>query len=183
MDEKTLRVTAYFTNPELFQEAAAELTRSGHKPDCFLPWPLHGLDANLGLKRSWIGRPVLAIILIGMAIGLHLCWFTQVQDYPLNVGGKPFFAWPTFVVVILETGLLGGALVNMALALHTSKLMPDPGTRLINDRITDDLFCLVVPVLPLEQPQHIVDRLVTIGAEQVEVQGSAYAEERRPAHA
>jgi hypothetical protein len=38
-------------------------------------------------------------------------------------------------------------------------------------------------VLPLEQPRQIVDRLVVLGAEQVEVQGTTAADDRKASHA
>jgi hypothetical protein len=177
MDEKTLRISALFPDPGSFQEAVAELVRSGHRPHCFTPWPLHHLGTTLGLKRSFLGRPVLAAILAGCALALHLSWFTQAQDYPLNVGGKPFFAWPTFVVVILETGLLLGALTTMALVFQTSRLLPDPFTRLIDDRITDDRFCLVVPLLPQDDSAAILARLSALGAETATLSGTTVAVE------
>lgn len=183
MDDSIMRVTAFFESPDRFQHATGEFIKSGHAPECYMPWPIHGMDATLGLKRSWVGRPVLAIVLIGFALGIHLCWFSQSQDYPLNVGGKPFFAWQTFMVVILETGLLLGSLANMGLALHTSRLMPDPQTRLINDRITDDLFCLIIPVRAQDNAEAIRTQLLSLGANEASVRGSVIAGERKPDHA
>lgn len=161
------QVNAIFADEAQFTAAVSDLVKAGRKPECYMPYPIHGFDQVLGLKRSFIGRPVLTVILIGFFIAINMAWFTQAQDYPLNVGGKPYFAWQTFVVVTLETGLLLGALVNMALAMHTSKLMPDPVTRLIDDRITDDRFAVVVPVSG--DAKSVANRLLAHGAEHAEV--------------
>jgi len=164
-------VAGYYRDVSRFSEACGAATAAGHKPEAFTPWPVHGLDAKLAIVRSTLGRPVLAVILIGFALGLHLCWFTQSQSYPLNVGGKPYFAWQTFVVVILETGLLLGALANMGVAMHMCRLLPDPFTRLINDRITDDTFALVLPILAGKNAEVLSTWLREQGAEEVQVLG------------
>ncbi|MBA3700881.1 MAG: DUF3341 domain-containing protein [Planctomycetes bacterium] len=177
-------VAGYYRDVSRFSDACGAATAAGHQPEAFTPWPVHGLETKLGIPRSTLGRPVLAVILVGFALGLHLCWYTQYQDYPLNVGGKPYFAWQTFVVVIMETGLLLGALANMGIALHLCRLLPDPNTRLINDRITDDTFALVLPIMAGKDAEGLSTWLREQGAEEIQVLGvaeTAAAEE--PVHA
>lgn len=140
-------VAGYWRDQSSFVAACGAAIAEGRKPHAVTPWPVHGLDQVLGIPRSLLGRPVLTVIMLGMALGVWLCWFTMAQDWPLNVGGKPFFSWPTFVVVIMETGLLFGALANLGLGFHTSRLLPHPNTRLINDRLTDDTFAIVLPAV------------------------------------
>ena len=166
-------VAGFYLDQERFVSACAAARKAGHQPIAFTPWPVHGLEHVLGIKRSLIGRPVLAIILIGFAIGMHMEWFTMSQNWPLNVGGKPYFAWPTFLVVALETGLLFGALTNFALAFHTCKLMPDPDTRLLNDRMTDDTFTLVLPVRAGETAESLSAWLRANRCDDVDVRGAA----------
>jgi hypothetical protein len=164
-------VAGYWRDQSRFTEACAAATVAGLKPEAFTPWPVHGLEARLGIPRSTLGRPVLTVILIGFALGLHLAWYTQYLDYPLIVGGKPYFDWRTFVVVIMETGLLLGALANMGIALHLCRLLPDPHTRLINDRITDDTFALVLPLSADKTAEGLSGWLREQGAEEVQVLG------------
>lgn len=138
-------IAGYWRDQSSFVDACRAAVAEGRSPHAITPWPVHGLDQVLGIPRSLLGRPVLTVILLGFALGTWLCWYTMSQDWPLIVGGKPYFAWPTFVVVIMETGLLLGALVNFALGFHSSRLLPHPNTRLINDRLTDDTFAIVLP--------------------------------------
>ena len=172
-------VAGYYRDQSRFSEACGAAMAAGHQPEAFTPYPVHGLDATLGIPRSLLGRPVLTVILIGFCLGLGLAWYTQSQDWPLNVGGKPYFAWQTFVVVTLETGLLLGALANMGIALHLCRLLPDPNTRLINDRITDDTFALVLPITATKSAEQLSEWLRAHAAEEVQVLGiiSASAEE------
>ncbi len=171
MVEATSIIAGYYRDQQTFSDACGAATAAGHKPQAFTPYPIHGLEAKLGISRSLIGRPVLTVILLGFALGLFLCYFTQYQNWPLNVGGKPYFAWPTFVVVILETGLLLGALTNMGVALHMCRLLPDPFTKLINDRITDDTFALVLPLANRAEADSKSNWLKSHGAEEVQVLG------------
>jgi hypothetical protein len=173
MVDATPIVAGYYRDQQRFSDACGAATAAGYRPQAFTPYPVHGLEAKLGIPRSLIGRPVLTVILIGFALGLHLCWYTQAQDWPLNVGGKPYFAWQTFVVVIMEIGLLLGALANMGLALHFCRLLPDPNTRLINDRITDDTFALVLPLDAGQSAEAMTSWLMQHGAEEAQVLGIA----------
>ena len=177
-------VAGYYRDVSRFSDACGAATAAGLQPEAFTPWPVHGLEHRLGIPRSTLGRPVLAVILIGMALGVHLCWYTQYLDYPLIVGGKPYFDWRTFVVVILETGLLLGALANFGLALHLCRLLPDPNTRLINDRITDDTFALVLPIAEGKNAEGLSNWLREQGAEEVQIIGVVEAlPAKEPAHA
>lgn len=183
MGEAKPIVAGYYRDQQRFTDACGAAVAAGYQPEAFTPYPVHGLDATLGIPRSLIGRPVLTVILIGMLLGLNLAWYTQSQDWPINVGGKPYFAWQTFVVVILETGLLLGALANMGLALHYCRLLPDPNTRLINDRITDDTFALVLPIAADKDAAFLSAWLRAQGAEEVQVLGIMTATPvEEPAH-
>jgi Protein of unknown function (DUF3341) len=184
MSEANPIVAGYYRDQSRFTEACGAATAAGLKPEAFTPYPVHGLEHKLAIPRSLLGRPVLTVILIGFCLGLHLCWYTQYQNWPLNVGGKPYFAWQTFVVVIMETGLLLGALANMGLALHLCRLLPDPNTRLINDRITDDTFALVLPASAGKDVASLSTWLREQGAEEVQVLGIIQPTSvEEPAHA
>lgn len=167
-----LSVAGYYRSQAAFTAAAGAAVREGRAPLAFTPYPVHGLDAILGIKRSLLGRPVLTVILVGFCIGLHMCWFTMSQDWPLNVGGKPYFAWQAFMVVALETGLLFGALANLLIAAHLCRLFPSPQTTLPNPRMSDDTFALVLPLTAAADAAALAAWLSSHGAEEVETYGA-----------
>jgi hypothetical protein len=135
-----------YTDADAFLAACRAARGRGLAPQAWAPYPVHGLEDALGLERSWIGRPVFATILVGFVVAFAGLYHLGVIDYPINVSGKPFFAWQTFVVMTLEVGLLLGALVNMAVAFHACRLLPLPETALVDARQTDDRFLIALPV-------------------------------------
>lgn len=139
------QVAALVRDPHDFLAACRKARDKGFKGlDAYCPYPVHGFDEALGLKRSFIGRPVLAMLILGAVAGFMLQWFTMKADWPINLGGKPFNSWPQFVVITFEMGILAGALVNMGLAFFTADLGPRLRTELFRDDLTDDTFALIV---------------------------------------
>ncbi len=127
--------------------AAAGAAREARFPGltAFTPWPVHGFEDVMGHPRSLIGRAVLVAVLLGAAGCLHFFVSSSVQEWPINVSGKPYFSPQFWVVPIMETALLAGALVNLLACFHACKLVPGD-MQVVDPRLTDDQFCLVLPV-------------------------------------
>ena len=101
----------------------------------------------MGLRRSWIGRPVLFLLLFGAFAGFMMQWWMMKQDWPQSIGGKPYNSWPAFVVITFESGILLGALGNLLICLLLAcKILPTTKTVLPDPKLTDDTFCLAIPV-------------------------------------
>lgn len=87
---------------------AARATRdAGYKrTDAFSPFPIHDIDEALGIKRSIL--PVLVFFggITGLLLGIALQVFVHYIDYPLNVGGRPYLSWPSFVPPAYELTIL-----------------------------------------------------------------------------
>ncbi len=112
--------------------------------DVFTPFPVHGLDKALGMKRTRI--PVAGFICgaIGGLLGfLFQAWVFTV-DYPLVFGGKPYLSVPSFIPVTFEMTILFTALGVVSGLLIRSRLRPVKKFEPINDRITDDRFVILV---------------------------------------
>ena len=127
--------------------AAASAARDARFPGltAFTPWPVHGFEDVMGHQRSYIGRVVMVAVLLGAAGCLHFFVSSSVMEWPINVSGKPYFSPQFWLVPILETALLAGALVNLLACFHACKLVP--GDLAVADpRLTDDQFCLLLPI-------------------------------------
>ena len=135
---------AFLDEGSLLKAIAAARNQGWTTIQTWTPYAIHGLDPALGLTRSWIGRPVFSVILIGFVLCFGMQYHLMVEDWPITYSGRPFSSWPLWVVPTLETGLLFGALVNMALAAQTTRLVPDPYLSLPDPRSTDDHFVLAI---------------------------------------
>ena len=126
MAAPTYGLIATFATARDVYHAAEKVRDAGYRHwDCITPLPVHGLDRAMGLRRSIVPRISLAGGITGFVTGTVMIWWTAVWDYPLTVGGKPFFspmyAFPvSYELTILFTAfatLIGMFLVN-GLPMH-----------------------------------------------------------------
>lgn len=112
--------------------------------DVLTPFPVHGLDKALSMKRSRI--PVVGFIfgVLGaiLAFGFQAWVFTV--SYPLIIGGKPFFAAPAFIPITFELTVLFSGLAMVAAMLIRSKMKPDIRFEAIDKSTTDDMFVILI---------------------------------------
>jgi hypothetical protein len=110
---RTSGLTGLFTDPNAVIAAARTLRDAGYvRFDFHTPYPLHGLDEAMGVRRTILPWISLAGAIVGGGIALHLQWWTGAVDYPLVVGGKPLFALPPSMPIIFELTVLVSALAT-----------------------------------------------------------------------
>jgi hypothetical protein len=78
--------------------------------DLHSPYPLHGAEEALGLRRSTVPLVTLVAGVTGAVSGYLLQWWTVGVDWPLNVGNRPPHSPPAFIPVTFELGVLFAAL-------------------------------------------------------------------------
>ena len=104
-------VLAEFEREAALLDAARTLRGQGHRSlDIHSPYPLHGADEALGLKRSTVPLVALVAGVTGAATGYLLQYGTVAFLWPLNVGGRPAHSAPAFIPVTFELGVLFAAL-------------------------------------------------------------------------
>lgn len=112
MDKNIYGLLAEFDTPTQMVDAANKIREAGYKKtDAFSPFPLHEIDEALGVKRSILPFLVLGGGVIGLLTGLGLTYFVHVIDYPILVGGRPFFSLPSFIPPMFELTILCAAFV------------------------------------------------------------------------
>ena len=139
---------AEFPSPEKLMHACAKVRDEGFSLwDAHTPFPIHGLDNAMGLKRSWVSAFVLVLGLSGAGLGMLMQWWVASKAYPLVISGKPFFSWPAFIPITFECGVLGGAL-GAILGLLLMARLPRHHHALFNNerfkRVTDDAFFISI---------------------------------------
>jgi hypothetical protein len=100
-------VTGLFNKPNDIIKAAKAVAEKGYKKwDVNTPYPVHGMDQAMKLKPSTMGFFALGLGLTGTFTALFFIWWTMVHDYPIVIGGKPFFAFPAFIPVMFEVTVI-----------------------------------------------------------------------------
>ncbi len=104
-------VCAEFAAPGDLIRAAEKAREAGFtRMDGFSPFPVHGLTDAMGFNDVKVPYSIFFAGIIGAVVGLGLQWYTAVIDYPMNVGGRPLFSWPSFIPVTYECTILFSAL-------------------------------------------------------------------------
>ncbi len=85
-------IATFDTAPGIYH-AAEHVRDAGYKHwDCITPFPIHGLDKAMGVRRSHVPKFSFLGGVAGFTTGMLLIWWTSAVDYPLIVGGKPYFS-------------------------------------------------------------------------------------------
>ncbi len=114
---------AEFDTAEIILAAARRAFEEGYRRmDAYTPLPVEGLAEALGFRRNRIPLIVLLGGLIGCFGGFSLQYWIAVNDYPINVGGRPLNSWPSFIPVTFELTVLVAALSALFGLLVLNKL-------------------------------------------------------------
>jgi len=139
---------AEFSDPGALYDAVKALRKRGYtRLDTFSPFPIHGMDAAIGLGVSKLGLFVFGGGIVGLVSGALLQWWPSAVDYPINISNKPLFAIEASVPIMFELTILLSALTAVGGMLALNGL-PKPYDPLFHsarfDRVTDDAFFLHV---------------------------------------
>lgn len=104
---------AEFGEPGDLIDAAAKVRDAGYtRWDCHTPFPVHGLDAAMGIRGTRLPWLVLCGGLAGLSAALLMQWWMNAHDYPFLISGKPLFGLPAAVPVTFELTVLLSALTT-----------------------------------------------------------------------
>jgi len=110
--------------------------------DVFTPFPVHGLDPILGLEESRLHQAGFIYGALGtLTAFLGMTWiFTK--DWPSIFGGKPYWSVPAFIPITFELTVLFAAIGMTVTFYIINGLGPGVVNTYLDDRITDDKFCI-----------------------------------------
>ena len=167
---------AEFKSASALYKAAAKVRDAGfRKWDCHSPYPIHGLDAAMGLKRSILPWLVFFGGATGTATAFALAYGTQVLLYPTVVQAKPVnvFTVPAFFPVMFELTILFSGFTTLFGLLALMKL-PRLNHPLFASkqfhRATDDAFFIAIEARdPKFSPEGTRELLEEIGGTSIEL--------------
>jgi mono/diheme cytochrome c family protein len=115
--------------------------------DTYSPYPIHGIDPAMGIKRTHLPWFTFCAALTGLATAITMQWWMNVIDYKWLVSGKPFWSVAANVPIMFELTVLFSALTTFFSMLILNKLphFSSPLDRVRRfARATDDRFFLVI---------------------------------------
>jgi mono/diheme cytochrome c family protein len=175
MAERAFAVVGLFDSAQELIEAIPRVrARQVGRVEAYTPYPVHGIDAALGLRRSPLGGMVLVAGLLGTVTALSFQWWMNAVDYPIPIGGKAVFSWQAFVPVMFEVTVLFATFTAGLGMLFLLNRLPFFSHPLLSSKaiaaVTRDKFALAVEA---DGNGLDVDRaraaLLTVGAKMLEV--------------
>jgi Protein of unknown function (DUF3341) len=173
---KVFGVIAEFGSAAELYQAAEQVRDRGY---CFWdvhsPFPIHGMDEAMGLKKSPLGYIIFWGGFVGFLTAVFLQFIPSSFLFPLIVHGKPvnFFTVPAFFPIMFEltilfsafTAFFGVFIMNRLPRLHHPLFDHAPF-----QRVTNDAFFLVIESLdPRFMEVETPEFLEEIGGKEVTV--------------
>jgi hypothetical protein len=150
--ERIYGLLAEFDTPGELVRAARQARQDGwRRMDCYTPYPVEEAAEAIGVRGNSL--PLLTLIggVTGAVAVFALEAWISVWAYPVNVGGRPLFSWPAFLVPAFEGAILfaGLAAAFGMLALNGFPALYHPLFNAPNfcDGATTDKFFLCLEAL------------------------------------
>ena len=139
---------AEFDSAQALLDAANRAREAGYtKMDAYSPFPIHGLAEAIGFHERSVSKVVLTGGIIGALTGWGLEYWTQVIDYPMNIGGRPYYSWVSFIPPAYEVTILFAAL-SAVIGMIALNGLPQPYHPVFHaprfSRASQDAFFLAI---------------------------------------
>ncbi len=115
--------------------------------EVFTPYPIHEVFEIMKRKTKFQIATFLfaAIGLVGTYIFVY---WASVISYPLIYDGKPYHSWPSIIIITFVTTIATAILLSVITFFVKSRLYPGKIPTVIDSRITDDAFVVLIDAKP-----------------------------------
>ncbi len=192
---------AEFRGPDELKSAAARVRDAGFSRwDCHSPFPVHGIDPQMGISMTKLPIVVFCLGFCGFLTAVGLQWWTNaissgdfkgvptfLQGYNFLISGKPFWSFPANIPVIFELTVLFSAL-TAGVGMLVANNLPWFSNPIFNSprfaSVTSDGFFLSVdaadPKFHLQQTDGFLRSLGAVGVDRIEEPQRQPSEMRLP---
>ena len=167
-------ILARFDSPKSLMHAAEKVRDEGfEKFDCHSPFPIHGMDEAMGLKRSKLGYLIGFMGMSGALFGFGLQSWIHSIEYPMNISGKPIFAYPAYAIITFELMVLFSAIGAVFGMMFFNRIPRFHHPVFYSEKFSDvssDAFYVSIEVDdPKYEESFVIDFLKDIGGTEIEV--------------
>ncbi|MDP1561602.1 MAG: DUF3341 domain-containing protein [Pirellulaceae bacterium] len=173
-------ILAEFSSPDKLVHACEQARHAGiRRMDAYSPFPVHGIDPAIGIRRTRLPFLVLAVGLSGLFLAVGLQYTVNATDsigpfpgYPFLISGKPLFSLPANIPVTFEVIVLSSAFAALfgSLALNGLPRFANPLHRIprFKKATNNGFFLMVEAEDPNYNPRQIRNQLEQWGADALE---------------
>lgn len=138
-------VLGVYDDEGVLLKAVRKIRQAGVKIDeVYSPFPVHGLDEELGYKKSRLPIAAFMFGTLGTTLALTMQIWMLGIDWPMIIGGKNYVAGPDLVPVTFELTVLLAAFGMVFTFLVASDLKPWKDPKMLDLRITDDRHVMAI---------------------------------------
>lgn len=142
-------IYAMYDDDAVLYEGAKKLVAKGVRiKDVFSPFPIHGIDPIIGVRKTRLAITAFIYGLTGMSLALTGMWYFMISDWPMNIGGKPNYDMlqniPAFIPITFELTVLCTAHGMAITYFLRNKTLPGMVAKNPDPRTTDDKFVMQV---------------------------------------
>jgi hypothetical protein len=164
-------VVGCFDDEAVLFPAVKQVRKTGYKiHDVYTPFPIHGLDAAMGLRDTSLHTAGFVYGITGTLTAFSFITWVLTYDWPMNIGGKPNFALPAWIPIMFELTVLFSAVGMVLTFCYLCQLAPFVKKDHFHLRATDDLFVMAIECSDRTNEAEVIAFLQSVGAKDVTVQ-------------
>jgi len=133
--------------------------------DVFTPFPVHHILEHHGRKSRIITVSWFFGFFAAVAV-LAFLYYTAVVDWPLNYGGKPSSAFPSFIVITIVLTIFSVTILSLFTFSVRAKLWPNVDKPIFHEGATDDKFVILFEKEKIDEPR-VKQLLKDLGAVEI----------------
>ncbi len=127
--------------------------------EVFTPYPIHEV-IKIMKRKTKLQIATFLYAAFGLVLSYVFIYWTSVISYPLTYGGKPYHAIPSFIIICFVTTICVAILLSVITFFIRSRLYPGKTPTIIDHRITDNAFVILINI----QPETPSDEIKTINS-------------------
>jgi len=154
-------ILGVFNDEATLVDAFEKIKSKGVLPiEVYTPYPIHEILEGMGKKTKITHAAFFYGLFAALGI-LAFLTYAAVIDWPLRYGGKPFNAFPSFIVVTIVATILSITLLTLFTFSASAKIFPGKKAEIFHERATDDKFVMVFSKEGLVNNEEDIQSIIT----------------------
>ena len=164
-------VVGCFDDEQVLFPAVKNVRKAGYRiHDVYTPMPIHGLDAAMGLRDTSLHTAGFIYGIAGTTTAFSFITWVFTTDWPMNIGGKPFFSLPAWIPIMFELTVLFSAVGMVLTFCYLCQLAPFVKKDHFHLRATDDTFVMAIECTDKTDEGEVTRFLEGVGAKEISTQ-------------